>query len=191
MDWKGKRLSRDSLDAAWQSFWHSARTDISARNAIISHNLALVQRVVNQFFPPGRCSDEMRDRCISLGVGGLMQAIEGCDPPRRSTFGAYAYSRVLGAIRDGLRGECKYAARPLDGEATTMPAPEEPCPVESAESFSRMLRGCSDIERRVMTLRYQDGLLFREIAEAVGRSEHGVRDIHNRALGRLREQMIA
>ncbi|MGF1453737.1 MAG: FliA/WhiG family RNA polymerase sigma factor [Opitutales bacterium] len=69
---------------------------------LLNHYYPLVQRVVNsmmRFLPANADREELH----SVGLGGLVRALERYRPDRARTFAAYACLRIRGAILDELR----------------------------------------------------------------------------------------
>jgi RNA polymerase sigma factor (sigma-70 family) len=54
------------------------------------------------------------------------------------------------------------------------------------QGFEALLVGLTELEREVVTLRYNDDLDFGEIAERLGKEPNAVHQIHHRALAKLR-----
>ncbi len=60
---------------------------------------------------------------------------------------------------------------------------------ELIEVVAARIRQLPDVERRVITLYYREGLLLREIGALTGVTESRISQIHSRALARLREML--
>jgi len=60
---------------------------------------------------------------------------------------------------------------------------------EQAEALRRALERLPDDYRQVVTLRYQEGRPFAEIAERMQRSENAVRKLWFRAIERLQQEL--
>jgi len=56
----------------------------------------------------------------------------------------------------------------------------------AGQGFEALLEGLTELERQVVTLRYNDDLDFGEIAERLGKEPNAVHQIHYRALAKLR-----
>ncbi|MGJ3244442.1 MAG: sigma-70 family RNA polymerase sigma factor [Opitutales bacterium] len=78
------------------------RLDPPTQEALILRYLPLVRSVVNGMLAQlPRCADGEELR--SVGLNGLIQAIQKFDPSQRKTFEGYAAMRIRGAILDELR----------------------------------------------------------------------------------------
>lgn len=74
------------------------------RDAMIMRHLPLVAFVVRRLSSEtGNGSAMDRDDAIGYGTEGLIQAIDGYDPERGTTFASFAVRRIRGAILDAAR----------------------------------------------------------------------------------------
>lgn len=73
------------------------------QQALVRAHLGLVEDVAFRCF--GRLAGRDIDRIRSLGAEGLIDAARKFDPSRGAQFRTYAWWRVRGAIRNGLRDE--------------------------------------------------------------------------------------
>jgi RNA polymerase sigma factor (sigma-70 family) len=137
------------------------------------------------------------DDLISYGLFGLYKASQS-HPPEQDDFMRRAYKRVLGSMIDGLRasnwfhlqkrGTRVYGKPPValnehtDGKQFDRPV------VEELDALFALFRRSflTHQQRYVVKRRVIDRLLFREIAEELGLSEHRVCDIFREAADRMR-----
>ncbi len=83
------------------------------RENIILENIPLVEKVANQVYKSYNGIYERED-IVSIGVIGLIDAIEKYDPSRKATFDTYARWRIRGAIIDELRASGKISRSKMD-----------------------------------------------------------------------------
>lgn len=89
-----------SLEQLWLNYKH--KQDEEARQELINRHLHLVKYIASRMvvhLPPMVELDDL----ISYGVFGLLDAIEKFDYRRGVKFETYAYTRIKGAVLDGLR----------------------------------------------------------------------------------------
>lgn len=91
----------DHTQLLWQQY-HQDPND-HHRNQLVERYLPIVQFHAARFHTKTRQHVEV-DELTSMGVFGLMDAIKRFDESRGLKFGTFAGHRVVGAIRDGLRG---------------------------------------------------------------------------------------
>ncbi len=75
----------------------------AAQRELVRANLGVVDDVAFRHF--GRLAATDLDRLRSFGAAGLVDAARKYDPARGAQFRTYAWWRVRGAVRNGLRGE--------------------------------------------------------------------------------------
>ncbi|MEM8884057.1 MAG: FliA/WhiG family RNA polymerase sigma factor [Planctomycetota bacterium] len=80
-------------------------------------------------------------------------------------------------VRDILA--CPDTLDPFDGAAK----------LEQIGSIADRIRSLPEVERRVITMYYREGLLLREIGQVLGVTESRVSQIHSRALSRLQTML--
>lgn len=87
-----------------ETLWHQYRQEPNDhhRNQLVECYLPIVQFHAVRFHTKTRQRVEI-DELTSMGVFGLMDAIERFDESRGWKFGTFAGHRIVGAIRDGLR----------------------------------------------------------------------------------------
>ena len=89
-----------SCEQLWLDYKH--RRDPAARDALIERHLHLVKYIAGRVVMHLPASVELDD-LISYGIFGLLDAIDKFDFRRGIKFETYAYTRIKGAILDGLR----------------------------------------------------------------------------------------
>jgi RNA polymerase sigma factor for flagellar operon FliA len=94
---------------------------LSERNDMIIRHLPLVAFVVGRMATDSNGSAGLdREDAMAYGVQGLIQAVDGFDPERGTTFASFAVRRIRGSILDAIRKEdplprsLRKAARELD-----------------------------------------------------------------------------
>lgn len=85
-----------------KSMYGNAEAEEKKRNQLIQDHLPLVKSIVGKMFPLLPKSAELED-IYSIGVKGLIVAVNQFDPVKGSSLGAYASYRIRGAIIDELR----------------------------------------------------------------------------------------
>lgn len=73
------------------------------REQMIIRNLPLVSFVVGKMADDGTSNTIDREEAIAYGIEGLIQAVDGFDGSRGTTFASYAVLRIRGAILDAGR----------------------------------------------------------------------------------------
>ncbi|MFO7246454.1 MAG: FliA/WhiG family RNA polymerase sigma factor [Thermaerobacter sp.] len=89
-----------SLEQLWLDYKH--RGDLAARDELVQRHLHLVKYIAGRLVMHLPSSVELDD-LLSYGVFGLLDAIDKFDYRRGIKFETYAYTRIKGAILDGLR----------------------------------------------------------------------------------------
>lgn len=89
-----------SLEQLWMDYKHSG--DQAARDALVHRHLQLVKYIAGRMVMHLPTTVELDD-LLSYGIFGLLDAIEKFDFRRGIKFETYAYTRIKGAILDGLR----------------------------------------------------------------------------------------
>lgn len=138
------------------------RTDPDAREQLILHYRALVERVAGGMSTGLPATVERAD-LVADGIFGLIGAIESYDAERGVVFESFAMQRIRGAILDGLRSidwaprTVRMSARQLDRVRAALQAEHNRAPTEaeigkemglSVESVGRLM---SDVDTASMT----------------------------------------
>lgn len=77
---------------------------MSRRDDVILRHMPLVTFVVNRLSTDrNRALGLDREDAISYGVEGLIHAVDGYDPSRRTSFASFAVRRIRGSILDAVR----------------------------------------------------------------------------------------
>jgi RNA polymerase sigma factor for flagellar operon FliA len=77
---------------------------MSKRDETIIQNMPLVAFVVNRLSTDrARTLGLEREDAMSYGMEGLIQAIDGFDPTRGTTFASFAVRRIRGSVLDAVR----------------------------------------------------------------------------------------
>jgi RNA polymerase primary sigma factor len=168
---------------------------LEVRNQIIRANLRLVVSLVKKL-----CGyDHDLAELVSDGYVALMRAVEKFDFSRGYKFSTYASWVIINnTIRDSASDHRR--DRLLTGtEATLEAAPDHrsddcPCEIEqdtAREAIRRMLLGLNDRERKIIVSRFGlEGTCpksLNQLGKELGITKERVRQIENRARGKLRE----
>ena len=145
--------------------------DEEARQSLITHNLRLVSHIARKYTVPGYGADDL----ISIGVIGLIKAVNSYKPTSGTALGTYAARCIENEILMTLRASRKYKGDVSlqdsvgsDGEGNDITYMDilgtEPDDLENTvihrvtlEKVHRVLSSLPPRERRVLELRY--GLL--------------------------------
>ncbi|HYF54415.1 MAG TPA: sigma-70 family RNA polymerase sigma factor [Salinarimonas sp.] len=157
-----------------------------------------------------------REDVESAALEGLAEAASKFDRGRGVDFMAFAYYRILGAMRDYVRSldvvgrdirraatdgredalELAALARPLDGDTLEealrtvgAPAPQDDELMRSQmrSALASAMRGMRDRDRRILRGLYLDGLTLHDLAAELGLTESRICQIRGELLRRLRE----
>lgn len=141
----------------------------------------------------------------AYGYVGLIQAVDRFDHTRGLKFQTYAYLRVRGAIIDGIRQASPLRFRenqgPItiksldqmmgfsDDEAFDIPDESIEDPIERIytqellDEAARLVGNIPDPRlRRIMCMRYEQQMSFRQIGEVEGVTESRAHQLHARAI---------
>jgi RNA polymerase sigma-B factor len=172
------------------------------RDELIERHLPLVRALARRYADRGEPYDDL----VQVGALGLIKAVDRYDAGRGVTLGAYAAPTIEGEIRNHLRDRGTLIRIPRDA-AREAPA-RFPLPLETAAALSPDgaaehdlaqgedrallaggLRALTSRERRIVELRYYDGLSQRRIAATLGISQVHVSRLLRQSLGRLRAEI--
>lgn len=179
--------------------------DPDAREALITHNLRLVSHIARKYTVPGYGPDDL----ISIGVIGLIKAVNSFKPQSGTALGTYAARCIENEILMTLRASRKYRGDVslqdsvgADGEGNDITymdilgtdSEELENSVIRRVTLDRVHRVLSSLpprERLVLELRYglADGRQHpqHEIAEKLGISRSYVSRVEKKAIELLRE----
>ncbi len=172
------------------------------RTELIERHLPLVRAVARRYAHRGEPLEDL----VQVGSLGLIKAVDRYDPRRGVTLGAYAAPTIEGEIRNHLRDRGALVRVPRDAPpeaATRTPLPLEPsaelwadpaAEQNLAQGEARVLlagglRHLHSRERRIVELRYYDGLTQRRIAATLGISQVHVSRLLRASLGKLRAEL--
>ncbi len=178
-----ENLSDNELVALYQSGNSEAFEMIYERYA------KTIKTISRSYFLLGGDDDDVAQE----GLLGLLKAADTYDENRGATFKTYAsvciVMRIKTAIRlsHGKRSEPLNGASDIDDEVVPIPNPEDlVIDEESAKEFTDNIKGAlSKFEYSVLKM-YVDGLGYREIASALGKSEKAI----DNALQRARKKIV-
>lgn len=182
--------------------------DKTARQTLIEHNLRLVAHIVKKY---DRGDKEMED-LISIGVIGLMKAIDSFDPGKGIHLATYASRCIDNELLMMFRASKKYGRdvylyEPIGADKegneinlldviclTEEDIIESVILTESVRSLYRLLETMKEgREKKILIMRY--GLYGtreytqREIAEELGISRSYVSRLEKKALQRLKKEL--
>lgn len=179
--------------------------DDDARQSLITHNLRLVSHIARKYTVPGYGADDL----ISIGVIGLIKAVNSYKPHAGTALGTYAARCIENEILMTLRASRKYRGDVslqdsvgTDGEGNDITYMDilgtDPDDLENAvirrvtlEKVHQVLSSLPPRERLVLELRYgiTDGKQHpqHEVAEVLGISRSYVSRVEKKAIGLLRE----
>ena len=197
-----KSLSRQEEEAL---IARMAQGDQDARSALITHNLRLVSHIARKYTVPGYGPDDL----ISIGVIGLIKAVNSFRPESGASLGTYAARCIENEILMTLRASRKYQgdvslqeAVGTDGEGNEITYMDilgtDPEDLENAvirrltlERVQKVLSGLPPRERLVLEMRYglADGRQHpqHEVAKVLGISRSYVSRVEKKAVELLRQ----
>ena len=186
----------------------SRQGDMNARNLLVEHNLRLVAHIVKKYHNLDREKEDM----ISIGVIGLIKAINTYDISKGHRLGTYAARCIENEILMYIRSSKKYmndvflqdpVGHDFDGNEITVmdivktdddPVPEQvSTKMEIIQMLDDMKEVLDDRERKIIYLRYAlgggDEVTQREIAKMMNISRSYVSRIEKKALGKISAKM--
>ena len=197
------RQEEEALAARMQS------GDEAAREALITHNLRLVSHIARKYTVPGYGQDDL----ISIGVIGLIKAVNSYKPQSGTALGTYAARCIENEILMTLRASRKYRGDVslqdsvgTDGEGNDITYMDilgtDPEDVDNAvirritlERVQQVLSRLPARERLVLEMRYglADGKQHpqHEVARVLGISRSYVSRVEKKAIALLREAIDA
>ena len=177
--------------------------DASARDLLIRHNLRLVAHVAKKYYASGQEQDDL----ISIGVIGLIKAVDSFDPAKGARFATYGArcveNELLMNFRAGKKNQgTAYISDPLEGDSegglTLNDVVADPFCMdedyelsEERDELRRMVQSTLEgRERQVILLRYgfggQEPLTQQQVAGMLGISRSYVSRIEKKAVERLK-----
>lgn len=152
------------------------------------------EQIVSSFLTAalGVAYEILADRC--LAEDAVQEAFLRVVRQRRryvpgKCFSSWFYAILRNVCRDMLRSRARYRrmVRDLADRAVAGAAPPRADPAAEPQLLARLPAG----ERAVLALRIVQDLPFRDVAAALGISEEAAKKRAQRALRRLREQVLA
>ena len=179
--------------------------DDNARQVLITHNLRLVSHIARKYTVPGHGQDDL----ISIGVIGLIKAVNSYKPGSGTALGTYAARCIENEILMTLRASRKYRGDVslqdsvgTDGEGNDITYMDilgtDPDDLENAvirrvtlERVHQVLSSLPPRERLVLEMRYglTDGRQHpqHEVARVLGISRSYVSRVEKKAIALLKE----
>ena len=179
--------------------------DENARQTLITHNLRLVSHIARKYTVPGHGADDL----ISIGVIGLLKAVNSCRADSGTALGTYAARCIENEILMTLRASRKYRGDVslqdsvgTDGEGNEITYMDilgtDADEIENTvirrvtlEKVQRVLSSLPARERLVLEMRYglTDGKQHpqHEVAKVLGISRSYVSRVEKKAIELLRE----
>lgn len=172
---------------------HLRRAEL-IRDHLIKANTRLVISIVKKFVTPQRSFDEM----LSDGIMILMQTVDKFDFDRGFRFSTYAYRSIARNAYRTITSDQKEEAR-FCGDSTERTFEQEDTRSSSAadhiwsklrEMLGTMLEGLDRREQLIIRSRYALGShrkarTFQSMADKLGISKERVRQLEQRAVGKL------
>lgn len=185
-------------------FCEMKQGDDSARTKLIEHNLRLVAHIIKKY----DAEKSEQEDLISIGVIGLIKAIDSFDPDQGTRFATYAGKCVQNEVLMYFRSQKKFALESSLNEAIEVDKDGNPLTildvmrveddvVEQIEQKNRTAQALHAIrtrlnerERMIVCLRYglqgASPVTQREVAKKLGISRSYVSRIEKNALEKIR-----
>lgn len=165
------------------------------RDRIVHANMRLVVSVVKKFVTPQLSFDEM----LSDGIVTLMNAVEKFDYDRGFRFSTYAYRSIARNAYRAVMDRQKENHRYVNGEDSVSEVIDQGGTSSMDEKtwetlrtlLSKMMHRLDDREQLILKARYALGKnrqmqTFQRIADRLGVSKERVRQLEQRAVGKLK-----
>jgi RNA polymerase sigma-B factor len=181
--------------------------DPAARRRLIEQYMPLVVALARRY----RGRGEQLEDLIQVGSIGLIKAVDRFQPERGVELGAFAIPTIVGEIKRHLRDRVWPVSVPREiresrrvsefmAEGPSFGDPSEPAGALSQSERAHELcedrallapgfRVLDERERRVLHLRFFEGLTQSEIGRAVGMSQIQVSRLLKRALEKMRGEL--
>lgn len=208
-------LTEIYLDATWDR-WCSTK-DQSARAELVEHYLPLVRFLASQL--RSQVSSYLQPELYSLGLIGLLDALDKFDPGLGYRFETYGVPRIRGAMRDGVRkmeslprgarerpGCVIHSINPVDFQSARaahgarlqdcLEDSDQPSALDGLElqaDYEELLEAVEalpDRERKVIRRYYYEGSYLKTIGAELGVTESRICQIHRRALKLLERSLL-
>lgn len=187
---RGKPISEKER-SAWAKRWKIIR------DYIVEQNLGLAYSTIGRFHTNNPDWDELRSEAFYA----LVRAVEGFNPWRGFRFSTYACNAIIRALIQEARRAGRRRSRFTLGHDAWQ---EEPEPTDSwselyvdrlNQALELNLGDLTDRESKVLTRRFAinggEALTLGQVGRTLGLSKERVRQIQNRALGKIREVLEA
>ena len=209
-----KTLTEIDLHATWDR-WCTTKDEI-ARAELVEHYLPFVRFLANQLHP--QVSPYLQPELYSLGLVGLLDALDKFDPELGNRFETYGVARIRGAMRDGIRrmeslprgarqrpGCMIQHIAPVDFQAarpagaSLQDSLEDPGHVSALDQleleaeYQELLAAVEALparERRVIRRYYYEGSYLKTIGAELGLTESRICQIHRGALKMLERTLL-
>ena len=205
-------LTEVDLHATWER-WR-ASNDQSARADLVGHYLPLVRFLARQL--RSQVSSYLQPELYSLGLIGLLDALDKFDLGRGYRFETYGVPRIRGAMRDGIRkmeslprgarerpGCLIHSISPVDFQSTSatrlqdcLGDSDQPSALDGLELLAdhhevlEAVEALPDRERQVIHRYYFEGSYLKAIGAELGVTESRVCQIHRGALKMLERSLL-
>src|SRR5919109_1084533 len=175
--------------------------DLAAREQLIEQYMSLVRSLARRYSYRG----EQLDDLVQIGAIGLIKAIDRFDIERGVELTTYATPNIIGEIKRHFRDK-GWSVRVPRGlqelnvrlshllEELTVQLERSPTIPEVSEDrvlLAPGLRMLDERERRILHLRFFEGLTQSQIAQQVGISQMHVSRLIRRSLEKLRQTIAA
>jgi RNA polymerase sigma factor for flagellar operon FliA len=208
-------LSTIDLESAWDR-WTRDR-DPRARTELVERYVPFVRYMAGRF--GSQISPYLRPELYSLGLLGLLDALDKFDPEVGVRFETYAGTRIRGAMQDGIRRmsplprgaqqqtRCMIRSiTPVDFQSALtargvrlqdcLEDPDQPSVFAGIELLAdhqelfEAVEALPDRERTVIRRHYYEGWYLKAIGDELGVTESRACQIHRRALKMLELSLL-
>jgi len=169
--------------------------------ALAADNLRLAFHIAKFYLRRARAVGLTRDDLHQEAVVGLLRASRGFNPTIGTQFSSFACIAIRHHLQNVLTARRFRVLRGLPVNAQGTVFDSEDCRAEPPETLaifaegkervSRLLRLLQARERAIFQMYFWNDMSFAQIGEHVGLSGERVRQIFDRALGRLRRAVQA
>jgi RNA polymerase sigma factor for flagellar operon FliA len=181
---------------------------------LITEHLPYTTAVTNDFLSQHNLRKLIRvDDAVAYGRLGLTEAAARFSPDAGTSFATFSFTRIRGAVIDGIRKTLTKDGLAVDDYAHQTPDPDsvvdprwrqpkreaafefDPAAMLDSASLRSALveavRGLEENERQVIVLYYFEDLVFERIAERLGFTKSYIARIHRKALQTLARRLKA